>query len=65
MSLAFLEKRLRWSGALIASGLVIQLITLEVLHPLSFVVFLAVACPLVAAGILLFLYAILKGQSAA
>lgn len=57
-----LEKRLRWAGVLIAAGLVVQLITLEVLHPLAFVAFLGVACPLIAAGIALFSYAILKSQ---
>ncbi len=62
MTLTILERRLRWAGVLISAGLVVQLITLEILHPLSFVVFLAVACPLIAAGIALFSYAVLKSH---
>jgi hypothetical protein len=53
-----LEKRLRWAGVLIAAGLVVQVLTLLRLHPIAFVVFLGVACPLMAAGIVLFLWTI-------
>jgi hypothetical protein len=53
-----LEKRLRWSGLLIAAGLAVQLVTLMRLHPLAFVVFLCVACPLMATGIVLFLWTV-------
>jgi hypothetical protein len=53
-----LERRLRWSGLLIAAGLVVQLITLTRLHPLAFIVFLSVACPLMVAGIVLFLWTV-------
>ncbi|HVB37200.1 MAG TPA: hypothetical protein VND92_01640 [Vicinamibacterales bacterium] len=62
MSLTPLEKRLRWSGVLITAGLVVQLITLWGLHPLAFVAFIVIACPLLVAGMLLFLYTILKGN---
>ncbi len=63
MSLTPIEKRLRWSGVLISAGLIIQLLTLQGVHPLAFVAFIAIACPLMGAGIVLFLYAILKGNS--
>jgi hypothetical protein len=62
MSLTPIEKRLRWAGLLISAGLLVQLFTLIGLHPLAFVAFIAIACPLIGAGILLFLYAILKGS---
>lgn len=63
MSLTPIEKRLRWSGVLISAGLIIQLLTLRGFHPLAFVAFIAIACPLMGAGIVLFLYAILRGNS--
>lgn len=61
MSLTPLEKRLRLAGLLVAVGLLVQLITLRGVHPLDFVAFITIACPLIGAGILLFLSAILKG----
>lgn len=54
-----LERRLHRAGVLIAAGLVLQLLTLR-LHPLAFVVFLGVACPLVVAGMVLFLWTIVS-----
>lgn len=53
-----LERRLRWSGTLIATGLLVQVLTLLRLHPLAFVVFVVAACPLMAAGVVLFLWTI-------
>jgi len=53
-----LERRIRWSGLLIGAGLVIQLLSLLKIHPLAFVTFLLVGCPLVGAGVLLYLYSL-------
>lgn len=53
-----IERRIRWSGLLIGAGLVVQLLSLLKVHPLAFVVFLLVGCPLVGAGILLYLYSL-------
>ncbi|MDE3154485.1 MAG: hypothetical protein KGN76_05245 [Acidobacteriota bacterium] len=64
MSLTPLEKRLRWAGVLISVGLIVQLLTLRGYHPLAFVAFIAIACPLILAGMVLFLYAILKRSEA-
>ena len=64
MALTRLERRLRWSGVLIAAGLLVQIATLHVLHPLAFVAYIVVACPLMGAGILVFLLAILQGEPA-
>jgi len=58
------EARLRWAGVLITLGLIAQVATLWKVHPLAFVAFLFVACPLTAAGVLLFLFTIVKGGHA-
>jgi len=57
-----LEWRLRWAGLLIAIGLLVEVLAATVVHPLAFVTFLMVACPLVGAGMLLFLWTIATGQ---
>jgi hypothetical protein len=59
-----LEKRLRLAGVLIALGLIVQVATLWKVHPLAFVAFLTFACPLIGAGVLLFLFTILKSADA-
>jgi len=58
------ERRLRWAGVLIAVGLIIQLTTFIWLHPLAFIAFAVIGCPLVAAGVLLFLYSLVSHQPA-
>lgn len=57
-----IERRLRWAGFLIALGLIIQLLTFIWIHPLAFIAFAVITCPLVAAGILLFLYSLVPQQ---
>lgn len=54
------ERRIRRASLLVAVGLLIQLATLGWIHPLSFVAFLSVGCPLEAAGVLYFLYALVS-----
>ncbi len=51
-----IEKGLFRSGLLISLGLVVELAMSWSVHPLAFVTFALIACPLVAAGILLFLW---------
>ena len=58
MSATPIERR-RASGFLISAGLFIQILTLCWTHPLAFMSFLLIGCPLVAAGILFFLYSLL------
>jgi hypothetical protein len=53
-----IDGRLRWAGLLVAVGLVLQLSVSMWIHPLAFVAFLLVACPLVVAGMLIFLWAL-------
>ena len=55
---SLIERRIRWSGVLIGAGLIIQMLTLLWTHPLAFVAFLLIGCPLVAAGTLLYLYSL-------
>jgi hypothetical protein len=58
------ERRIRWAGVLVAAGLLVQIATLMPLHPLAFVAFLVIGCPLLGAGILLFLTALLAKDQA-
>ena len=60
MTSSSIELRIRWSGMLIVLGLFIQILTLLWTHPLAFVAFLLVGCPLVGAGILFFLYSLVS-----
>lgn len=59
MSVTPTERRIRWAGFLVALGLLVQLVTFLWVHALAFSVFLAVGCPLVAAGIVVFLLSLL------
>lgn len=53
--------RLQASGFLIASGLVIELVTLFWNHPISLFLFLVPGSVLVGAGVLLFLWSVVTG----
>jgi hypothetical protein len=53
-----IEKRIRWAGLLVLAGLAVQVMTLTWLHPLAFMAFLMIGCPLSVAGILLYLYSL-------
>ena len=55
-----IERRLRLAGVLICLGLLVQLITLIRIHPLAFMAFILVTCPLVLAGVVLYLYSIVS-----
>jgi hypothetical protein len=54
----WIEKRIRWAGLLICIGLVVQLFCLIRIHPLSFMAFLMVGCPLMLGGVLLYLHSL-------
>jgi hypothetical protein len=51
-------RRLGWARWLIAAGSIVQIATSVWIHPLAFVVFLLITCPLVVTGMLFFLWAI-------
>lgn len=57
-----IERRIRWSGLWIVAGLVVQMLSLLWIHPLAFVCFLLVGCPMVGAGILFFLYSLVSHE---
>jgi hypothetical protein len=57
-----IEKRVRLAALLICAGLLVQLITLVRIHPLAFMAFILISCPLVLAGVLLYLYSIVSHQ---
>lgn len=59
-----IERGIRWSGRLIAAGLIVQMLTLLATHPLAFMCFALVGCPLVIAGILFFLYSLVAHDHA-
>ena len=58
-----IETRIKRAGILICAGLVVQLFTLLKVHPLSFVVFIGLGCPLTAVGILLYLVSLVSSES--
>jgi hypothetical protein len=54
-----IQRRLRVSGLLVIAGLGVELFTLSSNHPLVFLAFLLLGCPLVLAGIVLYLHSLL------
>jgi hypothetical protein len=59
MNPSITERRIRWASLMVGAGLVVQLASLLIVHPLAFVAFLMVGCPLMAAGIVLYLFSLL------
>ena len=53
------ERRIKWASFLIVAGLLVQLASLLVVHPLAFMGFLMIGCPLVLAGIVLYLLSLI------
>jgi len=53
------ERKIRWASLLVGAGLLVQLGSLLVIHPLAFMAFLVIGCPLMAAGIVLYLLSLL------
>lgn len=64
MPTPLIERRIRYSGILIAAGLIIQLISFIWVQPLAFMAFIVISCPLVAIGILLFLHSLVANRPA-
>jgi hypothetical protein len=56
-----IERKIRWASILTGCGLVVQLGTFLVVSPLAFIAFLGIGCPLVIAGILMYLFSLLSG----
>ena len=55
-----IERRIRKAALLVCLGLLVLLLTLVRIHPLAFVAFTVIGCPLVLAGIVLFLYSVVS-----
>ena len=53
------ERGIKWASALIAAGLFVQIVSLYPIHPLAFVSFLMLGCPLMAVGIVIYLLSLL------
>ena len=62
MADAALQTKVPIAGALIAAGLAVQLAMSFWVHPIAFIVFLGIACPLVLAGMILFLWALVTDR---
>jgi hypothetical protein len=52
------ERKIRWASLLVSAGLLVQLASQLIVHPLAFVAFLMIGCPLLAAGIVLYLFSL-------
>lgn len=55
-----IEAGLRRAGLIVAAGLLLDLLTLLPLHPLAFIAFAGVGVPVTAAGVLYFLFRLLR-----
>ena len=53
------ERRIKWASFLIGAGLLVQLASLLVVHPLAFMGFLMIGCPLMLAGIVIYLLSLI------
>jgi hypothetical protein len=57
-----IERRIRLAALLVLAGLVLEFVTLNILHPLSFVAFAVFGIVLIGAGILVFLLTLLHAS---
>jgi hypothetical protein len=53
------ERRIKWASFLIGAGLLVQLASLLVVHPLAFMGFLMIGCALMLAGIVMYLLSLI------
>jgi hypothetical protein len=58
-----IERKIRWASFLIGAGLLVQFGSFLVVHPLAFVAFVMVGCPLMAAGIVLYLLSLISNNA--
>jgi hypothetical protein len=58
MAITTIEQRIRWAGLLVVTGLLVQLLTMSWSHPLAFMAFLIIGCPVTLAGVLLYLFSL-------
>lgn len=60
MRSSVIQRRVRIAAALVFAGLVVQSLALRGSHPTTFLVFALAGIPLVAVGILVFLYSLVS-----
>jgi len=60
-----IEARLRRAGIVVATGLLLDLLTLLPLHPLAFIAFVGLGVPVTAAGVFYFLFNLLRAPAPA
>ena len=63
MEKPLIESRIKWASLLIGAGLLIQIGTLFRIHPLAFVAFVVVGCPLIGAGVVLYLWSLVPARN--
>jgi len=57
-----IERRLKLASGMIGTGLLVGLATLAGIHPLAFVVFMTLGCPLIVIGIAIYLLSLVNAQ---
>jgi hypothetical protein len=55
-----IERRVRIAAILVAAGLLVEVLVLRGLRPSAFLIFVLAGIPLVAAGVLVFLYSLVS-----
>ncbi len=55
-----IDRRVRISAALVGAGLLVEILVLRGVHPSAFLIFVFAGIPLVAAGVLVFLYSLVS-----
>lgn len=58
-----MERQIRRSALLVTIGLIVALVSLLINHPLAFIMFLGVAVTMIAAGMLTYLFALVREPS--
>jgi hypothetical protein len=60
-----IEEKLRRASLIIATGLLLQFLSLLPLHPLAFIAFVGLGVPIMAVGVILFLLSLVSPSDGA
>jgi hypothetical protein len=58
-----IDRRVRIAAALVGAGLLVEILVLRGEHPSAFLIFVLAGIPLVAAGVLVFLYFLVSSEN--